>query len=86
MVEDTRLIDTFDGEDAEERKVETLTQVLAGENVRSPGSDIKKGDLALQMGEMIRSSGGEIGTLAFVGRTEVSHQRTSINCSLTVMR
>ncbi|TFK62716.1 molybdenum cofactor biosynthesis protein [Pluteus cervinus] len=74
MVEDTRLVSTFDnedGEEGEEKEVETLAQVPAGENVRYPGSDVKKGDLVLQKGEKIRSGGGEIGTLAFVGRKEV---------------
>ena len=75
MVEDTRLISSHTGEngtDGEEKEVETLAQVPAGENVRRPGSDVRKGDLVLQAGERILSSGGEIGTLAFVGRKEVS--------------
>ncbi|ESK81646.1 molybdenum cofactor biosynthesis protein [Moniliophthora roreri MCA 2997] len=69
MVEDTRLVSTH--EDGEEKEVETLAQVPPGENVRSPGSDVRKEDLALQKGERITSAGGEIGTLAFVGRKEV---------------
>jgi gephyrin len=75
MVEDTRLISSHTGEngtDGEEKEVETLAQVPASENVRKPGSDVRKGDLVLQAGERILSSGGEIGTLAFVGRKEVS--------------
>lgn len=78
MVEDTRLIETFkssEGEDIEEKKVETLAQVSPGENVRCPGSDVKKGDLVLQAGEIIHSAGGEIGTLAFVGRSEVCNHK-----------
>ncbi|KAJ7880952.1 hypothetical protein B0H13DRAFT_2050012 [Mycena leptocephala] len=74
MVEDTRLVSTFkaaDGTDGEEKEVECLVQVPAGENVRAPGSDVKKGDLVLQKGDIILSEGGEIGTLAFVGRKEV---------------
>ncbi|KAJ7668136.1 MoaB/Mog domain-containing protein [Mycena rosella] len=74
MVEDTRLVSTFkaaDGADGEEKEVECLVQVPAGENVRAPGSDVRKGDLVLQKGDIILSEGGEIGTLAFVGRTEV---------------
>ena len=75
MVEDTRLISTLKDpggvENGEENEVETLAQVPAGENVRAPGSDVRQGDLVLQKGERIRSSGGEIGTLAFVGRKEV---------------
>ena len=80
MVEDTKLISTHrnaDGEDGEEDEVETLAQVPAGENVRAPGSDVRKGDLALRRGEVITSVGGEIGTLAFVGRKEASSYRTS---------
>lgn len=78
MVEDTKLISTHkdtDGEDGEENEVETLAQVPVGENVRAPGSDVRKGDLALKRGEVITSVGGEIGTLAFVGRKEVSLYR-----------
>lgn len=74
MVEDTRLVSAVkgpDGEDIEEKEVQTLAQIPRGENVRAPGSDVKKGDLALQAGEKISSSGGEIGTLAFVGRKAV---------------
>lgn len=75
MVEDTRLVSTIkdpDGVmDGEENEVETLAQVPVGENVRAPGSDVRQGDLVLQKDESIRSSGGEVGTLAFVGRKEV---------------
>jgi Molybdopterin biosynthesis enzyme len=80
MVEDTRLISTYssaEGQAGEEKEVEILAQVLAGENVRTPGSDVKEGDLALQKGERIQSGGGEIGTLAFVGRKEVSASLTA---------
>ncbi|KAI0921190.1 hypothetical protein AcW2_006245 [Taiwanofungus camphoratus] len=74
MVEDTRLHSTFKddkGEDVEEKEVETLAQVPPGENVRDPGSDTRKGDLVLEKGHILHSAGGEIGTLAFVGRTKV---------------
>ena len=80
MVEDTRLVSTFkdgNGKDGEERQVETLAQIPPGENVRLPGSDVKKGDLVLQKGEIITSVGGEIGTLAFVGRKEVGRFKIS---------
>lgn len=70
MVEDTKLISTY-GSDEEEKEVETLVQIPPGENVRNPGSDVKKGDLVLQAGERLTSVGGEIGTLAFVGRKHV---------------
>lgn len=75
MVEDTRLVSSTkdeDGEDMEEAEVETLVEIPAGENVRVPGSDVRKGELALQKGQVIYGTGGEIGTLVFVGRKEVS--------------
>ncbi|KAG5648722.1 hypothetical protein DXG03_000069 [Asterophora parasitica] len=75
MVEDTRLVSTHDTTehslDGEEKEIETLAQVPVGENVRAAGSDVRKDDLVLQKGEVIRSSGGEVGTLTFVGRKEV---------------
>jgi len=82
MVEDTRLISTMkdpdSSTDGEEDEVEILTQVPVGENVRAPGSDVRQGDLVLSKGERIRSSGGEIGTLAFVGRKEVEVYRKPV--------
>ena len=42
-----------------------------GENVRNPGSDVRKGDLVLEKGQILHSSGGEVGTLVFVGKTKV---------------
>jgi gephyrin len=74
MVEDTKLTRSVKDEhglDVEELEVETLVSVPPGENVRQPGSDVKKGELALQKGDLLRSTGGEIGTLAFVGHSEV---------------
>ncbi|THU91892.1 hypothetical protein K435DRAFT_829769 [Dendrothele bispora CBS 962.96] len=76
MVEDTKVASTFD--DDEEKEVETLAQVDSKENVRDPGSDVRQGDLVLQKGERITSQGGEIGTLAFVGRKEVKVYRKPI--------
>jgi gephyrin len=75
MVEDTELVSTVkdaNGENLEENQVKTLVQVPIGENVRRPGSDVRTGDLVLQKDDVITSLGGEIGTLAFVGRKEVS--------------
>lgn len=74
MVEDTKLLSTTkneQGEDVEEETVETLARVKAGENVRNAGSDVMKGEKVGEMGEIITACGGEIGTLAFVGRKEV---------------
>ncbi|KZT66051.1 hypothetical protein DAEQUDRAFT_489147 [Daedalea quercina L-15889] len=71
MVEDTRLVSTREDAsdaDVEEAEVLTLVQVPAGENVRAPGSDARKGDLVLERGQVLHAAGGEIGTLAFVGR------------------
>lgn len=70
MVEDTRLHSTDANE--EESEVEALAQVDPGENTRKPGSDVRKGDLAVEKGTIFHGSGGEIGTLAFVGRQTVS--------------
>lgn len=70
MVEDTQLVST--SEDGEEVEIETLAKVSVGENTRQPGSDVKKGDLVLEKGVLLSSGGGEIGTLAFVGKQEVS--------------
>lgn len=75
MVEDTELVSTIkdaNGEDFEESQVKTLVQVPKGDNVRLPGSDVRTGDLVLQKDDVITSLGGEIGTLTFVGRKEVS--------------
>lgn len=90
MVEDTELVSTVkdaDGEDLEESQVKTLVQVPRGENVRLPGSDARAGDLVLRNNDVITSLGGEIGTLVFVGRREVSSGRTlSVRLSHSTMR
>ncbi|KAI6033533.1 ammonium transporter family-domain-containing protein [Pisolithus microcarpus] len=62
-VEDTELESApkdADGEDIEEDQVKTLAQVSPGENVHQPGSDVHKGELVMQIGEVITSSGGEV--------------------------
>ncbi|KAH9948788.1 molybdenum cofactor biosynthesis protein [Amylocystis lapponica] len=68
MVEDTRLHRTC--ADGEEDAVETLAQVPVGENVRAPGSDVRRGALVLARGQVLHGAGGELGTLAFVGRAK----------------
>lgn len=82
MVEDTALIDTHkvsqsDGLEGteEEKTVEIKAEVKAGENVRQPGSDVQKGDIVLRKGTLISTSGGEVGTLSFVGRSHVAVYR-----------
>lgn len=72
MVEDTELIHAVDGE---ELTVEVLAQVEPGENVRQRGSDVKVGQVVLGKGTTISALGGEIGTLAFLGRSSVSVYR-----------
>jgi gephyrin len=73
MVEDTELAQT--DEDGEEAEVTTRAQVDKGENLRAPGSDIRKGTQVLGKGDVVRSGGGELGTLAFVGRPTVKVYR-----------
>jgi len=83
MVEDTELLSTAEdanGQDAEEKEVKTLVQVPPNDNVREPGSDVHKGDLVLQRGEVLTSLGGEVGTLTFVGRKEVCRRISMCQC------
>lgn len=77
MVEDTELVSTSP-DSAEEATVKLLAPVKPGENVRKPGSDTKRGDLALVKGDVIGNTGGEIGTLAFVGRKDVQVYRKPV--------
>lgn len=66
MVEDTELLSEEAGEEV---MIKVLAQVEAGENVRLRGSDVKQGQVVLQPGTVISALGGEIGTLAFLGRS-----------------
>lgn len=78
MVEDTELVRTApttasdDGGEEDEVQVKLLVGAKAGENVRAPGSDVRKGETVLEKGTLITSLGGEVGTLAFVGQTKAS--------------
>ena len=75
MVEDTELVSSSQdthGLLKEEKEVRMLAQIPLGENVRAPGSDVRKGDLVLRVSDRVTHRGGEVGTLAFVGRTAVS--------------
>ncbi|KAJ5754977.1 MoeA C-terminal domain IV [Penicillium manginii] len=67
MVEDTDLVSsTPDG--TEEATIEILTgDIEPGENVREPGSDVRLGEKILTRGDIISSTGGEIGLLASTG-------------------
>ncbi|KAI0776158.1 MoaB/Mog domain-containing protein [Trametes elegans] len=81
MVEDTRLHSTRRtpaGEEFEENEIETLARVDRGENVREPGSDVAQGALVLERGTVVSAAGGEIGTLAFVGRAKVNVVRRPV--------
>jgi len=81
MVEDTKLVSTVksDGDDdGEELEIEMLAKMDAGENTRAPGSDVKKGALVLEKGLVLGSGGGEIGTIAFVGRKKVQAFRKPV--------
>ena len=77
MVEDTRLVSVHEDESdqtlyGEEKEIETLAQIPTGENVRAPGSDVVKGELVMKSGDKISKTGGDIATLAFIGRREVT--------------
>lgn len=70
MVEDTELVEA-DQNTKDEKVVKLLVQVPVNENVRMPGTDVKKGDLVLEKGTRISEVGGELGSLIFVGRKTV---------------
>ncbi|KAF9651619.1 hypothetical protein BDM02DRAFT_3138792 [Thelephora ganbajun] len=74
MVEDTVIKSTHKdekGSDLEEAEVETLAQIPEGENIRSPGSDVKAGDLVFSKDTILDGLGGDVATLAFIGKKEV---------------
>jgi gephyrin len=67
MVEDTEVASANEA-GTEEATVDIMTdETKAGENVREPGSDIKRGALVLRKGTTITSIGGEVGSLAAAG-------------------
>ncbi|KIW94147.1 uncharacterized protein Z519_05463 [Cladophialophora bantiana CBS 173.52] len=71
MVEDT-VISTLTPDGKEEASVEILTdELVAGENVREPGSDIELGQVIVAKGTQISALGGEIGVLAAAGIKKV---------------
>merc|ERR1719507_2463228 len=67
MVEETKLVEATD--DGEEVKVEILTKVEVGQDIRPVGSDISEGEVVLGPGALMGP--GEVGLLAAVGVTEV---------------
>ncbi|OAP64931.1 hypothetical protein AYL99_00903 [Fonsecaea erecta] len=67
MVEDT-VIATLTPDGKEEACVEILTdELVEGENIREPGSDIELGQVVVAKGTQISALGGEIGVLAAAG-------------------
>jgi len=92
MVEDTELISTTTSPasvsashpssspptEIGEETVTMIVRVGPGENVRGPGSDVKKGSLVLEKGIVIQSVGGEIGTLTFVGQKQVAVRKKPV--------
>lgn len=75
MVEDTALRAADGGE---ETRVRVLAQVAAGENVRARASDVHAGQTVLARGTVLSSLGGEIGTLAFLGRAHATVHRKPV--------
>jgi gephyrin len=73
MVEDTEVVETYDDEHLgkEEAVIRILADIPVNDNIREPGSDVRSGDRVLSKGALLGFGGGEIGTLSFVGRTEV---------------
>jgi hypothetical protein len=70
MVEDTHLAST-DNETEEGTEVETLARIPVGENVRLPGSNVRRGDNVMLSGDRITGRGREVGSLVFIGREKV---------------
>lgn len=66
-----RFEDTSEGLAGErgDDRIEVFSQVVVGENVRSAGEDIRKGELVLAEGTVLRPQ--EIGVLASLGRARV---------------
>ena len=62
MVEDTNFIDSAN-------EVEILSSVANGENVRTIGEDIKKGDLIVKNGALLPPA--KLGILASIGKAEI---------------
>ncbi|GAA5820634.1 hypothetical protein JCM3770_003560 [Rhodotorula araucariae] len=78
MVEDTEVA-SRDPATGDELTVRLLAQVDAGENVRRAGSDVRAGERVLERGDAVTPVGGELGTLAFVGRRSVrAHRRPRV--------
>ncbi|KIW81871.1 hypothetical protein Z517_04897 [Fonsecaea pedrosoi CBS 271.37] len=71
MVEDT-VIAALTPDGKEEATVEILTdELVEGENIREPGSDIELGQVIVAKGTPISALGGEIGVLAAAGIRQI---------------
>lgn len=71
MVEDTQLVKSSeDGKEELEVKI-VASNVKSGENIREVGSDISTGSTILRKGDQISTTGGELGLLVSVGKSEV---------------
>lgn len=81
MVEDTEVVSRGEGD--EEVEVRLLVQVDQGENVRKEGSDVRVGEKVLEKGDVVSAVGGELGTLAFIGKRSVSTKPHCVRRRLT---
>ncbi|OQV10280.1 molybdenum cofactor synthesi domain-containing protein [Cladophialophora immunda] len=84
MVEDT-VISTLTPDGKEEASVEILTdELVEGENIREPGSDIQLGQVIVAKGTQISALGGEIGVLAAAGiKTVPVHRKPRVGVMST---
>jgi gephyrin len=73
MVENTELIASSD-DGTIEKRIKLLTSVKPGEDVRSIGSDIAKGDVVLESGVLLGPY--EIGLAASIGMTSLNVFKT----------
>lgn len=71
-VEETKLINSSRSTNTDKsEQIELLISGQKGDHVRSVGSDVRAHTTVLRAGTTVSALGGEIGTAAFVGRTQV---------------
>lgn len=73
-VENTRVVESKDGEEVS--IAIDANVVVAGDNIREIGSDMRKGELVLPSLAKISAVGGEIGALASIGTADVPVYKT----------
>lgn len=74
MVEDTEVLEeTSDGARREEKRVRILAPAHPLENVRQPGSDVRKGNTVMKAGTVLNATGGDLAALHFIGADRVRH-------------